>query len=590
MNKTYFSFFRKHLFTLLIPMFIPLIVLGTLSNIIIQRYVKEEINQQNANLLKQSKENIEVIFNEVDSIKLYFMSNAVEFVRLERLLEKPSLELDDYRQLASVKSFIDAPAIAKPYIDSIYVYPKNSQNRFITTVTGGVEEIGQFYDNEWYDSFSAAPSEKQVWTEARTVRKYGFDQFPTDLITVYKRIALTDRESGVIVLNIPASYIKNVLNNLYTWENQALVIVNDDNQVVLQNQPYNYLTESDIRRINTEPDAFFPLETDHGSFMISKVASEKYGWTFVSVTPSASLYQIPFRLSVATAALLLVSLVIGAVLAYLFTRKNYSQIKAVVNLLESAENGRPLPSLPGRIRDVYSFIMYKILKRFIEQNYLQVQLSERKYRAKTMELIALQSQLNPHFLFNTLETIYWKVASITGKPGEVNHMLANLADILRYSLDDQNKPVILQKEIQYTLSYLDIQKARYKDKFEVVWDFDEEAQTYNVIKLILQPLIENSIYHGIKEKDGFCRIKIKIAAADDGIIHLSVTDNGVGMSRKRLAEVRALLDSDLESSANGHIGLYNTHKRLKLTYGEEFGLTVRSKRGWGTMVRMRIPV
>ncbi|MBD0378795.1 sensor histidine kinase [Paenibacillus sedimenti] len=285
--------------------------------------------------------------------------------------------------------------------------------------------------------------------------------------------------------------------------------------------------------------------------------------------------------------LLLVSFLFGGGLTYYLTRKNYRDVKSIVTILESAENNKPLPALPSRIKDVYSFIIHRILKNFIEQNYLTIQLSERKYKAQAMELIALQSQLNPHFLYNTLETINWKIASLTGKPGNLNKMVENLADILRYALEGHNKPVILQKEIAYTLSYIDIQKVRYQDKFDVIWEYEESVKKYNVPKLILQPLIENSIYHGIKVKEGRCRIKIKIWKTGE-LLHVAVIDNGLGIDKERLAQIKDDLKRDIGET--DHIGLYNTHKRLKLLYGESFGISIRSKYGRGTAVYLTIPI
>ncbi|MFH5187394.1 sensor histidine kinase [Paenibacillus sp. TAB 01] len=204
-----------------------------------------------------------------------------------------------------------------------------------------------------------------------------------------------------------------------------------------------------------------------------------------------------------------------------------------------------------------------------------------------MEFTALQSQLNPHFLFNTLETINWKAISITHKPSVLNTMVENLADILKYSLDGHHRMVILQMEIKYTKSYIDIQKVRYADQFQLIWEYNEEVHKYHVMKLILQPLIENSLYHGIREKGtpGLIKIKIRIIQSH---LTLSIIDNGLGMKPEKLSELRANLDKNYEKSK--HIGLYNTHKRLKLTYGEQYGVVVRSKFGWGTAVHISIPI
>lgn len=160
-----------------------------------------------------------------------------------------------------------------------------------------------------------------------------------------------------------------------------------------------------------------------------------------------------------------------------------------------------------------------------------------------------------------------------------------MADILRYSLDGENKMVHLKEEITYTNSYIKIQKMRFKNKFEVIWDYHEEDLKYHVIKLILQPLLENSLSHGISE-DGNCLIKIKIRVSST-LLKISVIDNGDGISPKKLGEIRSRLNSNQEQSK--HIGLVNTHRRLKVTYGEPYGIVIKSKMNWGTVVHITIP-
>jgi two-component system, sensor histidine kinase YesM len=175
-----------------------------------------------------------------------------------------------------------------------------------------------------------------------------------------------------------------------------------------------------------------------------------------------------------------------------------------------------------------------------------------------------------------------------------------LGDILKYALSSpQNKMVILQKELQHTQIYVEIQKIRYKDKFEVIWDAEANLQRYFVPKLLLQPLIENSIYHGVREKPGKCSIKVRIRRLPS-MISIHVIDNGVGMSPERLKEVMSLMAHDDSTNqgttpdpvkdSSGNIGLYNTNKRLVLSYGEFFNLRIVSKLGWGTSVQIRIPI
>ena len=238
------------------------------------------------------------------------------------------------------------------------------------------------------------------------------------------------------------------------------------------------------------------------------------------------------------------------------------------------------------ITDEYSFIIHNILKTFIEQSYLKLQLSEKQYRMQAMQLLALQSQMNPHFLYNTLNAIYWESFSLTQGQNKLTNMVDNLTQILRYSLDGPSQMVALGDEIKNTMAYVRIQQMRFMDKFHIIWSYDENLVDFTIIKLVLQPLIENCIHHGFKEKTSKCIIKVKIYRKDSNL-KITIIDNGSGMSSEMLAEIRDNLNA--EDEYTDHIGIYNTNRRLKLTYGEEHGLSVRSKSDLGTVVNMTIP-
>jgi two-component system sensor histidine kinase YesM len=328
------------------------------------------------------------------------------------------------------------------------------------------------------------------------------------------------------------------------------------------------------------------LKFASGYYIISKFQSDRYGWQYLSIVPQHTLYEFPSKLGKLMLMLLVAAFLIGLGLAYIITRRNYGQISKIVHILDSAESGNPLPPMSTRITDEYSYIINNILKTFIEHSFLKITLSEKKFRMKAMELTALQAQINPHFLFNTLRTIYWKSFALSGKQNDVSLMIENLSDLLDYSLSKPEERVTLEEEIRRTISYTDIQQVRYKDKFDLIWDVDEEVNRHTVIKLILQPIIENSIYHGIREKEGKSLIKVKAFAANS-LLRISIIDNGAGIDPETMKTIKEKLKDSEDYS--DHIGLFNTDKRLKLTYGEAYGLQLRSKPGFGTVVSMSIP-
>jgi two-component system sensor histidine kinase YesM len=581
--------FLKNLLLFLVPLLIPIIILGTLCIMMTKQYIQGEMNKNNMNVFNQIDRNVETIFNEMNFLKMKFGSPEVLY-RLEEILRTQRLTLENLRLMEAVQNDVNVPVYSKPYIESIYVYVHNDYRQFLASGEGLVK-LNAFHDTEWMDSFKQNQENTGIWTEQRFIRKYSF-QKEIPVTTFYKNVysVLGTKPIGVIVLNIYSDYMEKQLRTIEMYPGQSIFIVDEHKRIILQSRPPDVLSGLELDHVVSAQTPFV-MNKEGEAYYVTKApgSANQSGWEYYSVAAQRSLSQIPFRLSTFTVFCVLLSFLLGLALTYLLTKQNLKHIRNMVTIIHSAERGLPLPELPYRKgTNEYDFITQRLIKNFIEQNYLQVQLSEKKYKLQALEMAALQSQMNPHFLFNTLETIYWKVMGLTGRPNEANHMLEHLSDLMKYSLDAPSKIVTLEKEINYTKSYLEIQKIRYRDKFDISWEYDaEDVNKYSVVKLTLQPLVENCIYHGIKKKETKSSIKIKIFR-QDAFIRITVIDNGVGMTRDKLRQVRDLLQSEAE--AGDHIGLANTNRRLMLTYGLDEGLVIRSKPSWGTSVSITVPL
>jgi len=183
--------------------------------------------------------------------------------------------------------------------------------------------------------------------------------------------------------------------------------------------------------------------------------------------------------------------------------------------------------------------------------------------------------------------VKWKAAALAGgMDNELTQMIEQLGEILKGALDLEEKEVAIEEEIRYTESYLAIQRMRSGEAFEVVWDCRAQGKDIRILKLLLQPLVENSLLHGLRGQQGGV-IKIKLYESR-GMLRLSVFDNGRGMTPRRLRELQGKLEGPFGQSA--HIGVSNTHKRLRLAYGKKYGLRIYSREGKGTLVQIVIPL
>ena len=219
----------------------------------------------------------------------------------------------------------------------------------------------------------------------------------------------------------------------------------------------------------------------------------------------------------------------------------------------------------------------------LEEMVQKIKEDERKVRHTELRL--LQEQINPHFLYNTLDTIIWLVEG--NSPDKAVNMVVSLSDFFRIVLSKGKDIITIREEEQHVRSYLEIQQVRYRDILEFDIQIPEELYRYKILKLTLQPIVENSLYHGIKVKRGKGTIYVS-GHLKEGKIYFDIKDTGVGMSEAELASIRSKLTRPCKETDSG-FGLANVNERIRMNYGAEYGVTVNSKQGEGTWVQIVIP-
>ena len=293
------------------------------------------------------------------------------------------------------------------------------------------------------------------------------------------------------------------------------------------------------------------------------------------------------RLLIEAAVLLVV-----CVVAFLFVFRNLMQfsrsitlpINALCRRVKAIGDGDLTVQTPIKTREYELQTLSDGFEKMVGRlNQLIEQNRQEQISLRSAELALLQAQINPHFLYNTLDTIIWLVES--GKYEQSVEMVTSLSGYFRSSLSKGRDIITLREEEQHVQSYLEIQHVRYQDILEYEIDIDRELAEYEIPKLTLQPLVENALYHGIKLKRGLGKIRV-LGYRDGENISLVVSDNGAGMSKERLNEVRSAIRKEKRVG----FGLSTVHERLQLLFGQEYGLTVESTLGEGTTVSVKIPM
>ena len=288
-----------------------------------------------------------------------------------------------------------------------------------------------------------------------------------------------------------------------------------------------------------------------------------------------------------TALLMLIIIIIAFFLSIFIPESISRPIREIANVTNQVaqgdlsvrvkgENGMEARMLSGSIN-----IMIEKLSGLLET----VKIEQENLRKAEFEL--LQAQINPHFLYNTLDTIVWLAES--GDQREVVNMVESLSDFFRTSLSQGKKCITLEEERCHVESYLKIQQIRYRDIMEYEIDIPEKFYNYYIPKITLQPLVENALYHGVKNKRGKGKITIKAYEEGENLI-LEVADNGQGIRNERLEEIEKGLEKNTPYEKEGFFGIRNVNERIRLLYGENSGITIKSQYKKGSNVYILLPI
>lgn len=467
------------------------------------------------------------------------------------------------------------------YIASVYYY-LDGYDSILTSYTGGINQLSQFSDLSWMPSYF--DSEEKEWIEKRNMHLYSYTN-PVPVLTYYKKLSMF---RGVVMVNIYEDRLKQLLGASSSLD--QFFIIDAAGNFLLQGmgseEPDQESKDSLIAAVETAGGAPFQdwITFDRTKYFVRIIPADCNTY-IAACTSRSSYYQAIYTLLFQLFIVLAVIICTVIWIAYTITKKNFQQIDYFVTVFSDAERGTYNNEKPAFIKDEYDIILNNIVQLFINQTFLKNKLALKEQDQKLAEMTALQLQINPHFLFNTLQTLDLKALEYTRMPTALNGIIEALSDILKYSLQSTTSMVTVKDEIEYLKKYDSIQRYRYEDKYILYYDYEEELESRPMIRLILQPLIENSLYHGIKPLDGSGFIKLKITERN-GRMNVTVIDTGVGMGKE---EIAALYEK-IGRPGNENIGLANVNSRLVMQYGEGAGLKIQSKKNMGTCISFSIPV
>lgn len=396
-------------------------------------------------------------------------------------------------------------------------------------------------------------------------------------------LSSTGQPCGIVVVEVRQSYLKQIFDKKLGESGTIFLMSARSNIALLPAAASDEIVSDAVNQIRrTDRKAATISLHDRVIFYVPLSLSE---WTAIGVVMKQSLRgdsQEILTLFVITVlmTLLLTIFVSGSLADY--ELRPIRRIQTYIKDMENGEFGKPLPSMRsdeiGSLAENTQEMSEKI------GELLETVKTEQK-RMRTAEFKALQAQINPHFLYNSLDSINWLVRK--GNTEKAIEMISALTTFFRIGLSKGRDIITVREELEHVRSYLVIQKIRYENQFEYSFYVDPETENYFVPKLMLQPLVENALYHGIKLCDRKCILMIQVLSHGDRI-EIEVLDNGAGMDAETLESVRKAMEHKGENRANSY-GVVNVNDRIQILAGQEYGLRLTSEKGVGTSARIVLP-
>ncbi|KKI94183.1 histidine kinase [Bacillus sp. SA1-12] len=574
---------------LLLISILPSMGLGLLTGFTVERIIDNQATQHTLQLIGQVNKTLETYASNMQNIS-YLLSMDPEIKTFFSQKQPTTNQSED--EVYSIRKFMQGLSTLYPEVAGILV----------------VNSHGDYISNELYSRSNENLTKESWYKEA--VQNEGIFKIighpanraitshvnykNSEVVTVVRSIIEPETQEvrGVVLIDLKLRVIAEATKNVRLGKSGYLMVIDENGEEIYS--PANPLVKEIPKRLlNSEESGYFSEELEGNTLQFIYQKQPFTNWTTVGIfSTDESIIEVK------TIHLYVISFVFfvclfGITASYYLSNSMSKPIVQLMSFMRKVESGNLSIRYKGDRKDEIGMLGRSFNHMIVKVNDL-ISLTEQQERQKReAELRSLQAHIKPHFLYNTLDTINW-MARKRGAD-DVSEVVASLSRLFRIGLSKGNDIILLTEEITHIQSYLSIQKARYRDKLNYSIKLEPKIHDVTILKLVLQPIVENAIYHGIKERKGPGHIHIHAKEEQDRLV-IKVTDDGKGIPSDKLDALREKMDSLYKvKEENGKrvdfgYGMMNVQARIKLTYGDQYGLIIDSILGEGTVVMINLPI
>lgn len=547
------------------------------------------------------------------ALYLRFLNSTEEVVSKnnQSIIEQVNLNLDSYlRNMMKISDTIYYRAIKKTDMafenikkEMDLIYEANKDNLISITLFSEYGEIIDSYplqqlksnidprDNEWFQN--ARNKKENLHFSTPHVQNLFYDPNYkyTWVVSLSRAVEITKSgktSSGVLLVDMNFSGIEQICKNVEVSKNGYVYLIDTDGEIIYH--PRQQLIYSNLITENNYEAAKFEdgnhIENFEGDKRLVTVKTVGYtGWKLVAISPMSDVTAGYYEFRVFAIFIMIFAIFILISINMFVSYRIANPIRALEKAVKEFENGVVSLNIPKNGSYEIQHLAKAIKSMVNQMNLLMENIMIEQEAKRKSELNALQAQINPHFLYNTLDSIIWMIENENYDGSIV--MVTALARFFRISLSKGRNVITVRDELEHARNYLTIQNIRYKNKFSYSIQADEETLYLTSIKLIIQPLIENAIYHGMEYMSGEGDILVKSYKKNEDL-YIDIIDNGLGMLQE-VADKLLTEEVNNQQRKGSGIGLKNVHERIKLYFGVEYGLEIYSEPDEGTIIRIHMP-
>lgn len=545
----FFSHIKRFFFVLLIPVL-------AITCISFSTYTNSVKNERNDVLESDFSKSFNYMSNLIDELnKDYLYISSTSAVSMILSSENPFKESKLFQNsvFSDIRGTLSRFVATNSTLNSIHLYSFASDYVFSFHNSNYRKD---FYNTAWYDAYQSS-NENFYMT-------YSDDKF-----FVCYNISVSAAVEGILIFEFDPH---TLLSELSFPDADTISVSSSDGTVL-------FSSDTGLTGTQLSDEVLSGSVYKRHSLVSStyKIENANVYYTCTYAPNSNSIFY-----HTAITFLLIFLLAFGAV-AYMFILSS-----RYMSTIVSALNTETVPE--ENTKSKLSFIVKNVMKIQAKNKEMEKDLVNSINQIRKAQSVALQSQLNTHFLFNTLNHIHLSIANYESPQNPACKMITLLSDLLYNSLSSVEYITSVENEIKYAAKYLELESIKYNNNFDIEWEIDDAVKDKKTLKMVLQPVIENSLTHGIRpmfaEKRG--KISIKVFSVGD-MLYYEVSDNGIGIEPEKLEELRASTEN-IDNNSSEHIGLKNINQRIKLIFGEEYGITIDSAVNEGTSVMISMPI